>query len=134
MLAESAAETGRIGLSDVSVLHPAAGRIVNQLVPATDGVTRDKLTVPVATVPTPGDTSLYESPDDPNRKLFLPRYRVVDKPPLQLSLAQGAQDWTLTVELEKYPAPELGTTAQGASEVPHTASVVFRHNMLTGDA
>src|SRR5947209_5764899 len=134
MLAETVAGRGRVGISDVSVLNPAVGRIIDQLVPATDGVTRDKLTVPVATVPTPGDTSLYESPDDPNRKLFLPRYRVVDKPPLQLSLAQGAQDWALTVELGRYPAPELCTTAQGASEVPHTASVVFRHNLLTGDA
>ena len=110
------------------------GRFISDIGTGASPVTRDQLSVPVSPVTNPDDTTLFESPGDPNQKLYLPRYRIVDKPPLQLSLAQGAVDWTLTAELEKYPAPELGAGGQGAGELPHTVSIVIRYNLLMGDA
>lgn len=110
------------------------GRFVTDIGTGASPVTRDQLSVPVSPVTNPDDTTLFESPGDPNQKLYLPRYRIVDRPPLQLSLAQGGMDWTLTAELEKFPAPEIGAGAQGAGELPHSVSIVVRYNLLMGDA
>jgi hypothetical protein len=92
----------------------------------TAGVPRGSLTVPVSPVPNPNDTTLFEQPADPGQKLYLPRYRIVDLPPQQVFLAQGAQDWTLAVDLETFPAPEIEAAAATASPLSHSVSVVLR--------
>ncbi|MFI5959349.1 hypothetical protein [Cryptosporangium sp. NPDC051539] len=93
---------------------------------------RDQLTVPVCPVPEPSDTVLFERSDDPARKLYLPRYRVVDDPPLRLRLAQGANDWSLSVELEKYRAPEVEQSGADAEELPHDVGLTLRFAIVSG--
>src|SRR5439155_16527667 len=102
--------------------------------PPSLGVTRDKLSVPVCPVPTPSDIVLFEEPADSSKKLYVPRYRIVDQPPLEIALAQGAQDWTLTVQLTKFRAPELEQSGRDATELPHSATVLLRHNLFVGAA
>jgi hypothetical protein len=116
----------------VKILNPGLGRAFGDINPPTDGVPRDQLTVPVSPIPSPNDAVLFEQPNDPNQKVFLPRYRILDQPPLQVALAQGAQDWTLKVTLEKYRAPEIEQSGRDAVEMAHTATVIFQHNLLVG--
>jgi hypothetical protein len=101
--------------------------------PADGGEDRGSLNVPVSPVASPNDTTLFEQPADPAAKLFLPRYRVVQQPSQQVFLAQGATDWTLTVDLEKYRAPEIESAAADASELPHSISVVLRFAIVSGN-
>jgi hypothetical protein len=118
----------------IKFLNPKIGSLIGSLNPPSLGVTRDKLTVPVCPVATPSDTVLFEEPADASKKLYMPRYRVVDQPPLQITLAQGAQDWTLTVRLTKFRAPELEQSGSDANELSHSATVLLRHNLFVGGA
>jgi hypothetical protein len=114
-------------------LNPGILSFVKFTNPADGGVERGRLDVPVSPVPSPNDTTLFEQPADASQKLFLPRYRVVQQPEEQVFLAQGASDWTLTIELEKYRAPEIANAAADATELPHTISVVLRFAIVSGN-
>ena len=91
--------------------------------------------LPVSPVAKPNDTTLFSRADDPLRKLFLPRYRIVDRPPQQVFLAQGAQEWSLSVDFEKYRAKELDTPeGRDATELTHAITVVLRMSIVSGGA
>ena len=118
--------------ADVHVLGPRGPGIRILENPDDPGLPRDRMTVPISPVAEPVDTVLYESPQDPGRLLYLPRYRIADGPPLRVHLAQGATDWTLAVDLERYRAPEVEATGAGAIELPHALGVMVRFSIVSG--
>jgi hypothetical protein len=94
------------------------------------GQPREELQVPVAPAQELTDTLLYEDARDPARKSYLPRYRLrEDRGRYEIGVAEAPEGgWRLHVGLERFPAPELGAAAQGASELPHLIAVFFRYN------
>jgi hypothetical protein len=118
----------------IPVRWPPAGPLVplKLRVPSITTVT-PTAGLPVSPVPKPNDTTLFAAAGDPGRKLFLPRYRIMDRPPQQVLLAQGGQEWSLSVDFERYRAAELDIAeARDATELPHTVTVVLRMSIVSG--
>jgi hypothetical protein len=91
-------------------------------------VPREKITGPLSAVPDPTDETLFEDAAKPETKYYLPRYRVAEqmvsgKPQFRIKLDQQAQGGTLTVFLERFPAPTLEAIARQAVEIPHSIAV-----------
>src|SRR5690606_10678508 len=94
-----------------------------------EGYPRDQATLPISPAPEPSDTTLFEDPADPARKLYLPRYRLRERGG-RYEISVSATDdgaWLLRAGIERFPAPELGTGVQGAEELPHTIAVFVRY-------
>jgi hypothetical protein len=91
-------------------------------------VPRDKITGPLSQVPEPTDETLFEDAAKPEAKFYLPRYRVAEqavsgKAQFRIKLDQQAQGGTLTIFLERFPAPQLEQAARQAKEIPHSIAV-----------
>jgi hypothetical protein len=97
------------------------------------GQLREELQVPVAPVRDLTDALLYEDARDPAKKSFLPRYRLREnRGRYEIGVKEAEEgDWRLSVGLERFPAPELGASVQGASELQHRIFVFFRYNDST---
>ena len=136
-------------IKDLALLQPATNlrfvdpdlaRQISRIPVAVRGVPRERITVPVSPSAEVTDTLLFEEPADPNRKLYLPRYRltvrqVSGREQYHLSLETGGAGARLTVHLERYPAPEVqAAAAAGAQEVPHSVAVLLRHALNVGGA
>src|SRR5216683_1417673 len=91
-------------IAEVHLLNPGLADVITKVNPAGTGSTRDAINVPISPVPNPSDTVLFEQPADASKKLYLPRYRLIDQPSPQVVLAQNDADWTLTVRLQGGPA------------------------------
>ena len=89
---------------------------------AQSGVTRDKLSVPLSPTGPQGelksdcdvtDDVLLESPDDPAKQFYIPRYRLFTRQTTtgethqMASLQADGNDWIFTVHLEAYPSDAL---------------------------
>jgi hypothetical protein len=103
--------------------------IVDVLGQGQEGDTRDNVTVPICPAAEPTDTLLFEDPADGSRKSYLPRYRLREQGGRYEIGVASAPDgtWRLSVGLERFPAPELGSGAQGAAELAHDIAVFFRY-------
>jgi hypothetical protein len=89
---------------------------------------REKITGPLSPLPDPTDETLFEDASEPKTKFYLPRYRVAEqtvsgKAQFRIKLEQHVQGGTLTIFLERFPAPKLQATARQASELPHSIAV-----------
>lgn len=101
--------------------------------PGRDTIPRDQVHVPICPVPEPADTVLYEDAATAEKRYYLPRYRLREVEPGRYDFAVTAtQDggWRLSLGLQRMPAPELGTAAQGASVLPHSFAVFFRYGEI----
>lgn len=92
------------------------------------GYLREKAKLPVSEDPAPSDITLFEAPQDKNRKLYLPRYRIHERSGRYDIVVAASQDggWRLRIGLERFPASELGTRAHGAAELEHQIAVFIR--------
>ena len=105
-----------------------AGLVPSRIPPSRSAVPRDKITGPLSPVPEPTDETLFEDAAKPEAKFYLPRYRVAEqtvsgKAQFRIKLDQQAQGGTLTVFLERFPAPKLEPAARQAREIPHSIAV-----------
>ena len=105
-----------------------AGLLPSRIPPSRPAVPRDKITGPLSPVPEPTDETLFEDAAKPEVKFYLPRYRVAEqtvsgKAQFRIKLDQQAQGGTLTVFLERFPAPKLEPAARQATEIPHSIAV-----------
>lgn len=103
--------------------------VLDLLRPSAPGYPRNEASLPVSEDVEPADTTLFEDPADPARKLYLPRYRLREQSgryEIRVA-ASGDGGWRLSVGLERLPAPELGDAARGAAELPHQIAVFFRY-------
>lgn len=92
------------------------------------GYLREEAVLPVSDDPSPSDITLFEAPQDTNSKLYLPRYRIHERSGrYDIVVAPSRNgDWRLRIGLERFPAPELGTRANGAAELDHQIAVFVR--------
>jgi hypothetical protein len=93
------------------------------------GVPRQEIMLPISWQQEISDERLFEDSANLNQKFCLPRYRIVERDrQMQISFAtRDPQGWALTIELEKYPAPDLEIQARDAQELPHQVSLLLRH-------
>jgi hypothetical protein len=93
------------------------------------GDVRGQVKVPISPVAEPIDTVLFEDAADPAKKFYLPRYRVrLSGGRYEIGVASiDDGGWRLSAGLERFPAPELGAGAQGASPLPHEIGIFFRY-------
>jgi hypothetical protein len=95
-------------------------------------------TVPVSPVDPPNDAVLFEDPADSAKKYYLPRYRLAEEKVsgqtrYRMALESKGTGWTLTIVFEKFPAPELGTSARNAQELPHEPEFILVHRLFLGE-
>lgn len=100
-------------------------------------VPRDQIRGPVAPDGAVEDTVLFEDARQPARKLYLPRYRLLERREggrqrYRVKLDALEDGGRLEVELEKFPAPELGAAAREADELPHRPVVRLRYRLASG--
>lgn len=115
-----------------SLILPTIGASVEPI-----GVPRDQITVPVCPMEDVTDQILCEEASDPGKKLYLARYRIAEQivsgqPQYQMSLGRSGQGWSLTIQLERYPAPEVMEAAREAMELNHTVAVILKHRVTIG--
>ncbi|WND81486.1 hypothetical protein [Lysobacter capsici] len=85
---------------------------------------------PISPTQTPDDRCLYESPNNPQQRYWLPRYRLRNaNGRYEITVAEGQNGlWAVSLGLETYPAPEIADAARTAQmlEVTRSASVTYR--------
>ena len=125
---ESPAGARSKGVHRAARLRMDAGLLPSRIPPSRPAVPRDKITGPLSPVPEPTDETMFEDAAKPEAKFYLPRYRVAEqtvsgKAQFRIKLDQQAQGGTLTVFLERFPAPKLESAARQATEIPHSIAV-----------
>lgn len=85
------------------------------------------------------DQVLFEEAADSTKKLYLPRYRIMeeevyDKPRFRVSLKAGTPGGSLTVYLERYPAPKIEQPARTAKVISHDVKVMLQYRKLAGNS
>lgn len=121
------------------VLSPKTSDHLGGILEQSAGKPRDELRFPVSPAPVPTDLLLYEQPDDPSKKFYIPRYSVAiqsvsGKLRYRVLLTERESDWALTVHLVKAPAEALGTAAREATEFPHLVQVEFDYRLSPGSS
>lgn len=131
----SAAEiaTTRIPLDQVKWINPDLASQIALIREPINGVPRNQITVPISLDGTVSDEALFEAPID-RSKYYLPRYRVSERnQQIQMLMAESPQGWSLTIHLEKYPAPVIQEQARSAQELNHSISVILQHRLDPND-
>lgn len=92
------------------------------------GYLRNAARLPVSQESAPSDLTLFEAPQDPASKFYLPRYRIHEQGGRYDITVVASQEggWRLRIGLERFPAPELGRRANGAAELDHQIAVFIR--------
>jgi hypothetical protein len=122
-----------VRIEDVRLTNPVLADLISKVRVPITGMSRDKVSVPISPLADVSDQILYEDPADASKKFYLARYRlVVQNQQYQISMKQSGQEWTLTLHLERYPAPEIEAAARGAEEIDHAISVILTHNLMVG--
>ncbi|NTW03194.1 MAG: hypothetical protein HGA19_18275, partial [Oscillochloris sp.] len=126
-------------LSNIQFVDPEASQMLAQVGQPDAGVPREQVRVPICRLPEVTDAALFEDPAEPTRTFYLPRYRLATRSvsgaeQYAAIVEQQAQGWALTLFLAKYPAPELGSTAQTARELGHDVGVLLRYKPLGAGA
>jgi hypothetical protein len=101
--------------------------LASKILPRT-ALPREKISGPLSPLPNPSDETLFEDAAKPEIKYYLPRYRVAEqtisgKAQFRIKLEQAGQGGTLTIFLERFPAPKLEAVARQAAEIPHSIAV-----------
>jgi hypothetical protein len=102
------------------------------------GIPREKLTCPISPSTDVTDELIFEDPPDQAKKLYLPRYRVSEQnisgsQQFKISLEKAGNGWSLTIYLDKYPAPKIEVESRGASELAHQVAVLLRYHIKGSD-
>jgi hypothetical protein len=95
--------------------------------------------VPISSADPPNDAILFEDPADSSKKYYLPRYRLAEEKVsgqtrYRMALEGKGTGWAFTVVFEKFPAPELGTSARNAQELAHEPEFILVHRLFLGDS
>lgn len=123
-----------IKLEQVKWINPDLAAAIATIREPMVGVPRNQITVPISPTGTVSDEVLFEAPTD-GTKYYLPRYRVSERnQQVQIVMAESPQGWSLTIHLEKYPAPVLQDLARSAQEMEHSVSVILQHRLDPNDA
>ena len=113
-----------------AILRPGLIRVADKILLPQQGVPREELKVPVSAADEPVDTELFEDPAAPERRFYLPRYRVARaEDRFRIVLLEVEGGWQLDIDLEKFLPPELEQTGREAAELPHTIDVVLRYSL-----
>jgi hypothetical protein len=115
-------ETGELRASEVSLQ-------MGTLILPVAMLTADE-NLPISPSEIPTDLLLYQAPGDPDRKFYLPRYRldmrtVSGMQQYRIAMAQENGAWTLTINLARGPAETMADAARDAEELPHDLAVVL---------
>ncbi|WP_058997250.1 hypothetical protein [Leptolyngbya sp. NIES-2104] len=125
--------TTPVRLDQVKWINPDLANKIALIREPINGVPRNQITVPISSDGTVSDEILYEAPTD-ETKYYLPRYRVSERnQQIQILMAESPQGWSLTIHLEKYPAPVLQNKARSAQELTHSISVILQHRLDPND-
>ncbi|MBE9009634.1 hypothetical protein IQ250_05385, partial [Pseudanabaenaceae cyanobacterium LEGE 13415] len=125
------ATTG-VPLDQVKWVNPDLASQIALIREPMNGVPRNQITVPISLDGTVSDEVLFEAPTD-STKYYLPRYRVSERnQQIQMLMAESPQGWSLTIHLEKFPAPSI--EARSAQELNHSVSVILQHRLDPNDA
>jgi hypothetical protein len=116
----------------VRLVRPDLGRTVMGWSLPSDAIPRDRVSAPIAPELVPTDQVLFEDVADPTKQYYLPRYRVSGRQQFQIQFAQTQGGWSLTIDLEKYPALQIEQAARGAAEVAHAVSATLAFDLLLG--
>lgn len=121
-------------LEQVRWINPELASAISSIRPTERGVPRSAITVPLSLTAKVSDETVFEDATDARKKNYLPRYRLVEQnQQVQMSLAAVEQGWTLSIELEKFPASALETVARNATELQHEVSICLQHRLMAGD-
>jgi hypothetical protein len=103
--------------------------VVDMIGKGREGDARENVKVPIAPAPEPTAAMLFEDPADASKKSYLPRYRLREQGGRYEIGIAASQDgtWRLSIGLERFPAPELGASVQGTSELAHDIALFFRY-------
>ncbi|HEY5705965.1 MAG TPA: hypothetical protein VIS96_10360 [Terrimicrobiaceae bacterium] len=109
-------------------IRPGGGLLPSKISPLRPAVPREKITGALALVPNPTDETVFEEATKPETKYYMPRYRVAEqavsgKAQFRIKLDQKDQGGTLTIFLERFPAPKLEPIVRQAIEIPHSIAV-----------
>ncbi|MGG6264661.1 hypothetical protein ACQ4M3_15045 [Leptolyngbya sp. AN03gr2] len=123
----------RIPLDQVKWINPDLASKIALIREPINGVPRNQITVPISLDGTVSDEVLFEAPTG-GTKYYLPRYRVSERnQQIQMLMAESPQGWSLTIHLEKYPAPVIQEQARSAQELNHSTSVILQHRLDPND-
>jgi hypothetical protein len=123
-------------LNHIDFIDPQlAGQLGQVGRPLIAGVTRDQISVPICPTVEVTDQVLFEAAATPAQKFYLPRYRIATQvvsghQQYRLTFEEYQAGWQLVAYLERFPAPELGSTSQAASELPHDIAVILRYQIV----
>ncbi|CAN5769004.1 hypothetical protein BH18ACI4_BH18ACI4_29210 [soil metagenome] len=124
-------------IQDMRFINPDFARNISKLRTPTEGVPRSQITVPISPSENVTDELLFEEAADASKKQYIPRYRVAQQnvsgqQRYQISLQPSGPEWTLTVHLQKFPAPAIADAAREAHEMTHGLSVILKHDQMIG--
>lgn len=100
-------------------------------------VGRSAVTTPIAPEPTPQDTHLFLDPADPERRFWLPRYRIAEErvsgqDRYRIAFAEEGDVWMLRLWLEAGPAPGMEGDAARFPMLEHELEVSLAYTLQGG--
>ena len=116
------------------LIDPNISKRISEIRPPTEGIPREKLTVPISPMEQVNDEELFEEAADANKKLYLSRYRIATedvsgKIQYRVSIEENDQGWNLAIYLEKYPAPKIEIQSREAKEIDKTVAVILKYQL-----
>ena len=127
-------------VDQIRFVDPNLARRIIDIRPILTGITRDKLTVPVAPAADFADDVLFQDPADPTKNCYLPRYAVAEnqtaggQPQYAIAIRQAGPEWTLEIQLRKFAPPTLGDAARTATELKHSIGILLRYRRMVNGA
>ena len=127
-----------IRAEDIRFINPVmasrVSAIVTPTVGGTEGVPKEKLTVPISPSADVTDELFFENPKDQAKKLYLPRYRVSVQnisgiSQYKISLGAEENNWKLIIYLDKYSSPKIEAERHSASELAHQVAVLLKYHI-----
>lgn len=110
-------------------IRPDLGELLSSIKPQ-GGEDRGAMTVPISPSDSPDDRMIFEAPDNPATRFYLPTYRVATErsgagEEFRVRFSKGAAGATLDVLLEPYAAEGVLEAAPDAKPLDHTVSAVL---------
>jgi hypothetical protein len=101
----------------------------------TGGIPRSQVQGPMAPNANYSDETLFVDAADASKQSYLPRYRVETQnvsgqDRYHIALEPAGNEWTLTVHLQKFPAPAIEQAAHTATEIAHSVAVIVRYDQM----
>lgn len=119
---------------NIRLIDPVIAKKISEIKPQTEGIPREKITVPISPIEQVNDEVLFEEAMDANKKLYLSRYRIANeevsgKIQYRVSLEGQVQGWNLIIYLEKYPSPKIEIQSREAQEIDKTVAVILKYQL-----